>query len=38
VRFELTKEFIAELRLKIVAEDRLWIQEQVLELHYAEVA
>jgi len=38
VRFELTKEFIAELRQKIVAEDRLWIQEQVLELHYAEVA
>jgi flagellar motility protein MotE (MotC chaperone) len=38
VRFELTKEFITELRLKIVAEDRLWIQEQVLELHYAEIA
>ena len=38
MRFELTKEFLAELRQKIVAQDRLWIQEQVLELHYAEVA
>ena len=38
MRFELTKEFIAELRQRIVAQDSLWIQEQVLELHYAEVA
>ena len=35
---ELSKEFIDELRLKIEANDSLWLQEHVLQLHYADIA
>lgn len=38
MRFELTKDFLEVLRLKIAEQDLLWIQENVLELHYAEIA
>lgn len=35
---ELSKEFLDELRLKIEANDSLWLQEHVLQLHYADIA
>jgi magnesium transporter len=38
MRFELTKEFLEDLRLKIEANDLPWIKDQVLELHYADIA
>ncbi len=38
MRFELSKEFLDELRLKIEAQDLFWIKDQVLELHYADIA
>jgi magnesium transporter len=38
VRFELTKEFLDQLKDKIAEQDRLWISEQILELHYADIA
>jgi magnesium transporter len=38
MRFELSKDFLDELRLKIEAQDLLWIRDQVLELHYADIA
>ncbi|NBR13406.1 MAG: magnesium transporter [Flavobacteriales bacterium] len=38
MRFELTKEFLEVLRQKIASEDIPWIRENVLELHYADVA
>jgi magnesium transporter len=38
VRFELTKEFLEILRRRIVDQDVFWIKENVLELHYADVA
>lgn len=38
MRFELTKEFLEDLRLKIEASDLPWIKDQVLELHYADIA
>lgn len=38
MRFELTKEFLEILRQKIVEQDTFWIKENVLELHYAEIA
>ena len=38
MRFELTKDFLEVLRLKIAEQDLQWIRENVLELHYAEIA
>jgi magnesium transporter len=38
MRFTLTKEFLDVLRQKIVEQDSLWVAENVLELHYADVA
>jgi magnesium transporter len=38
VRFELTKEFLDQLRAKIAEQDHLWIKEHILELHYADIA
>jgi magnesium transporter len=38
MRFTLTKEFIELVRQKIVELDSLWVKENVLELHYADVA
>jgi magnesium transporter len=38
MRFELSKDFLEELRLKIEAQDLSWIKDQVLELHYADIA
>ena len=38
MRFELTKDFLDVLRLKIMEQDLQWIRENVLELHYAEIA
>lgn len=38
MRFQLTKEFIELVRQKIVVQDSLWVKENVLELHYADIA
>ncbi|MCE2711987.1 MAG: magnesium transporter [Cryomorphaceae bacterium] len=38
MRFELTKEFLDQLRTKIAEQDHLWIREHILELHYADIA
>jgi len=38
VRFELTKDFLEILRQKIAEQEILWIQENVLILHFADVA
>ncbi len=38
MRFELSKDFLEELRLKIESQDLPWIKDQVLELHYADIA
>lgn len=38
MRFELTKDFIEILRQKIAEQEILWIQENVLVLHFADVA
>jgi magnesium transporter len=38
MRFTLTKEFIELVRQKIVEQDSLWVKDNVLELHYADVA
>jgi magnesium transporter len=38
MRFELTKDFLDDLRHKIEASDVSWIKDQVLELHYADIA
>jgi magnesium transporter len=38
MRFELTKEFLDELRAKVAEKDANWIGEQILELHYADIA
>lgn len=38
MRFELNKEFLELLREKIAAGDTAWIRENVLELHYADIA
>jgi magnesium transporter len=38
MRFELTKEFLEELRSKIVEQDVLWIREHILGLHFADIA
>ena len=38
MRFELTKDFLGLIRVKIAEGDELWLTENVLELHYADVA
>lgn len=38
MRFELTKEFLDQLKDKIAEQDSLWISEHILELHYADIA
>ena len=38
MRFELTKDFLEILRQKIAEQEILWIQENVLILHFADVA
>jgi magnesium transporter len=38
MRFELTKDFLEILREKITEQDVLWIKEQILELHFADIA
>lgn len=38
MRFELTKDFLDELRLKIAENDLTWINENILELHFADIA
>lgn len=38
MRFELTKDFLDELRLKITENDLTWINSNILELHYADIA
>lgn len=38
MRFELSKEFLEELRLKIAEQDTLWIKEHIVELHFADIA
>ena len=38
MRFELTREFLSILRVKIAESDLLWIKENILELHFADIA
>lgn len=38
MRFELTKEFLEELRLAIVNKDNNWIIEHISDLHFADIA
>ncbi len=38
MRFELTHDFLDILRQKVAEQDVSWIQEHVLELHYADIA
>jgi magnesium transporter len=38
MRFTLTKEFMELVRQKIVELDSIWVKENVLELHYADIA
>ena len=38
MRFELTKDFLELLREKIADQDAIWIHENVLDLHYADIA
>jgi magnesium transporter len=38
MRFTLTKEFIELVRQKIVEQDSPWVKENLLELHYADIA
>ena len=38
MRFELTKEFLEELRLEIKKQNSEWITEKVLGLHFADIA
>jgi len=38
VRFELSKEFLENLRIKIAEQDTSWIRANVLELHFADIA
>ena len=38
MRFELTKDFLEILRAKITEQDVLWINENILELHFADIA
>jgi magnesium transporter len=36
--YELTKDFLQEIRLRVANDDALWLNEQVLHLHYADIA
>lgn len=38
MRFELNKKFLEDLRLAIQAQDKSWINDQVLGLHFADIA
>ncbi|TNF48654.1 MAG: magnesium transporter, partial [Bacteroidetes bacterium] len=38
MRFELSKEFLENLRIKIAEQDTSWIRVNVLELHFADIA
>ena len=38
MRFELTKDFLEQLRRAIQAEDTVWIDEHILGLHFADIA
>jgi magnesium transporter len=38
MRFELTKDFLDQLREKIAEQEVHWIREHILELHYADIA
>lgn len=38
MRFELTKDFLELLREKIAEQDAIWIHENILDLHYADIA
>jgi len=38
MRFELTKEFLEEIRLAIDGNDLLWIKEHIIHLHVADIA
>jgi magnesium transporter len=38
VRFELSKEFLEQLRQKIAEQDISWIKQNVLDLHFADIA
>ncbi len=38
MQFELTKDFIEELYVALSNDDRLWVEENVLGLHYADIA
>jgi magnesium transporter len=38
MRFELTKEFLELLREKITERDLIWIKDNILELHFADIA
>lgn len=38
MRFELTKDFLEKINLAAAGNDRAWIEENVLELHYADIA
>jgi len=35
---ELTKEFLQEIRLRVANDDSAWLIDQVLHLHYADIA
>lgn len=38
MRFELTKEFLEQLRQAILSQDSAWIHEHISELHFADIA
>ena len=38
MQFQLTKEFIAQLKDRVAANDGSWILKNVLELHHADIA
>lgn len=38
MRFELSKEFLENLRIKIAEQDTSWIKVNILELHFADIA
>lgn len=38
MHFELTKEFLEELRIAAQAEDKAWIDEHIVVLHFADIA
>lgn len=38
MRFELTKEFLEEIRVAIDGNDVLWIKEHIIDLHFADIA